>query len=172
MTKLFERTLINGMSVSNRFIRSATWEGLADKDGSVTPKLIEMMVELAKGEVGLIISSYTFVSPAGKSGPGQLAIYDDRFLPGLKEMVKAVHSAGGKIALQIVHGGIFANSELTGLELIGPSAGEKNSQPTCRPMRKGKYHRNYLCFHSCSLKSGAGRFRFNPDSRCPRLSAE
>ena len=43
MTKLFEHTLINGMSLSNRFVRSATWEGLADKDGSVTPKLIEMM---------------------------------------------------------------------------------------------------------------------------------
>jgi 2,4-dienoyl-CoA reductase-like NADH-dependent reductase (Old Yellow Enzyme family) len=134
MTKLFERTSINGMSLSNRFVRSATWEGLADKDGSVTPRLIEMMMELVKGEVGLIISSYAFVIPAGKSGPGQLAVYDDRFLPGLREMVQAVHSTGGKIALQIVHGGIFANFQLTGVEPIGPSAGEKDSQPTCRPM--------------------------------------
>ncbi|MGE5310725.1 MAG: NADH:flavin oxidoreductase, partial [Nitrospirota bacterium] len=61
MAELFERTAINGMSLPNRFVRSATWEGLADKDGSVTPRLIEMMVDLARGEVGLIISGYTFV---------------------------------------------------------------------------------------------------------------
>ena len=48
MIKLFERTSIKAMSLTNRFVRSATWEGLADKDGFVTPKLIEMVVELAK----------------------------------------------------------------------------------------------------------------------------
>ena len=41
MTRLFERTLINSMSLGNRFVRSATWEGLADKDGSVTSRLME-----------------------------------------------------------------------------------------------------------------------------------
>jgi 2,4-dienoyl-CoA reductase-like NADH-dependent reductase (Old Yellow Enzyme family) len=72
VTKLFEHTLINGMSLSNRFVRSATWEGLADKDGTVTPKLIEMMVELVKGEVGLIISGYAFVSAEGNLVPANL----------------------------------------------------------------------------------------------------
>jgi 2,4-dienoyl-CoA reductase-like NADH-dependent reductase (Old Yellow Enzyme family) len=92
-----------------------------------------MMVELARGEVGLIISSHTFVSPEGQAGPGQLAAYADRFLPGLRDMVGAVHAAGGKIALQMAHGGCRANSELSGLEPIGPSAAEKNGRPTCRP---------------------------------------
>jgi 2,4-dienoyl-CoA reductase-like NADH-dependent reductase (Old Yellow Enzyme family) len=136
MAELFERTAINGMSLANRFVRSATWEGLADKDGSVTHRLIEMMVELARGEVGLIISGYTFVSPEGQSNPGQLAVYDDRFLPGLRDMVRAVHSVGGKIALQVVHGGCSANSELSGLEPIGPSAREQDGRPRCRPAGK------------------------------------
>jgi 2,4-dienoyl-CoA reductase-like NADH-dependent reductase (Old Yellow Enzyme family) len=122
MAELFEHTSIGSMSLSNRFVRSATWEGLADKDGSVTTKLIEMMIELAKGEVGLIISSYAFVSPEGQSSPGQLAIHDDRFLPGLRDMAHAVHSAGGKIALQLVHGGCSSNPELSGLQPVGPSA--------------------------------------------------
>jgi 2,4-dienoyl-CoA reductase-like NADH-dependent reductase (Old Yellow Enzyme family) len=134
MKKLFEHNSINGMSLNNRFVRSATWEGLADSNGAVTKKLIEMMVDLAKGEVGLIISGYTFVSPEGKSNPGQMAVYDDRFLPGLRDMAQAVHAAGGKIALQIVHGGAFANPELTGLKTMGPSDGEQQGHPTCRPM--------------------------------------
>jgi 2,4-dienoyl-CoA reductase-like NADH-dependent reductase (Old Yellow Enzyme family) len=127
MAELFEHTSIGSMSLPNRFVRSATWEGMADKDGSVTGRLIDMMAELSKGEVGLIISSYAFVSPEGQSSPGQLAVYDDRFLPGLLNMAHAVHSAGGKMALQLVHGGCNSNPELSGLEAIGPSA-----LPTCR----------------------------------------
>jgi 2,4-dienoyl-CoA reductase-like NADH-dependent reductase (Old Yellow Enzyme family) len=122
MAELFENTSIGSMSLSNRFVRSATWEGLADIDGSVTSQLIDAMVELAKGGVGLIISSYAFVSPEGQSSPRQLAVYDDRFLPGLRDMAHAVHLAGGKMALQLVHGGCNSSSELNGLEAVGPSA--------------------------------------------------
>ena len=61
---LFESTSINGMTLANRFVRSATWEGLADK-GGVTKKLTGMMVALARGGVGLIISGYAFVRPEG-----------------------------------------------------------------------------------------------------------
>ena len=136
MAELFERVSINGMTLANRFVRSATWEGLASQEGSVTPKLTKMMVELAKNEVGLIISSYTFVRPEGQSSPGQLAIHDDRFVAGLWAMVEAVHKAGGKIALQIVHGGRFADFALTGLQPIGPSAVAKDGQTTCRTMNK------------------------------------
>jgi 2,4-dienoyl-CoA reductase-like NADH-dependent reductase (Old Yellow Enzyme family) len=132
MAGLFENTSILGMKLANRFVRSATWEGLADKEGHVTARFTEMMVELAREKVGLIISSFASVSPAGRSGPRQLAVYDDTFLPGLKEMVRAVHAAGGKIALQIAHGGCLALSKLTGVEAIGPSEREKNGHPLCR----------------------------------------
>ena len=69
MAALFEGTSINSMSLANRFVRSATWQGLADEHGAVTPRLTEMMVELARGKVGLIISGYAFVSPEGQSSP-------------------------------------------------------------------------------------------------------
>jgi 2,4-dienoyl-CoA reductase-like NADH-dependent reductase (Old Yellow Enzyme family) len=131
MAELFEHTSIGSMSLPNRFVRSATWEGLADKDGSVTSRLIEMMNELVKGEVGLIISSYAFVSPEGQSSPGQLSVCDDRLLPGLRDMAHAVHSSGGKMALQLVHGGCSSNSGLSGLESVGPSV-----LSTCRQAKR------------------------------------
>ena len=37
MSKLFESSEINGMKLSNRFVRSATWEGMAADDGACTP---------------------------------------------------------------------------------------------------------------------------------------
>ena len=86
MSKLFETTTINTMSLSNRFVRSATWEGAAHDDGGCSPKLIEMMAELAKGEVGLIITSHAYIRREGQAGPGQLGIYKDDLIPGLKKI--------------------------------------------------------------------------------------
>lgn len=37
MAELFEVTSINGMRLANRFVRSATWEGLADRDEPLPP---------------------------------------------------------------------------------------------------------------------------------------
>jgi len=49
MKTLFEASRINGMELPNRFVRSATWEGMANAEGAVTPRLIETMTRLARG---------------------------------------------------------------------------------------------------------------------------
>lgn len=121
MNKLFERSAINGMTLSNRFVRSATWEGMATESGECTPRLIDLLADLARGGVGLIISSHTFVSPEGQAGPWQLGAYSDALTPGLEAMVNAVHQNGGKIALQLAHAGFFAREELTGQTPLAPS---------------------------------------------------
>lgn len=113
MSKLFESTSINGMNLSNRFIRAATWEGLATTDGAVTPRLIERMGELAKGGVGLIISSHSYVEKEGQGTPWQLGVYKDELVVGLKDLASAVHENGGKIILQLAHAGHYADLSLT-----------------------------------------------------------
>lgn len=137
MAELFERTAINGMELKNRFVRSATWEGLAAGDGSVTPKLTGMMAELARGEIGLIITSYAFVSPEGQSNPGQLGVCDDTHIDGLREMAGAVHAEGGRIALQLVHGGCASNAGITGLATVGPSERGGEGGMKCRAAGSG-----------------------------------
>jgi 2,4-dienoyl-CoA reductase-like NADH-dependent reductase (Old Yellow Enzyme family) len=132
MAQLFETTSINGLSLANRLVRSATWEGLADEEGAVTPRLTDTMAELARGGVGLVITGYAFVSPEGKSAPRQLAVWDDRFLPGLRDMAGAVHAAGGKVVLQIVHGGSRALPQPGGPEPLGPSEEEQDGKRSCR----------------------------------------
>ena len=121
MNQPFEHSAINGMDLANRFVRSATWEGMAADDGACTPKLIDLMAELAKGGVGLIISSHAYVSPEGQAGPWQLGVYNDALIPGLEALVKAVHENGGKIVLQLAHAGFFAHAKLTGQTPLAPS---------------------------------------------------
>lgn len=108
MRSLFDQTVINGMELKNRFVRSATYEAMAADDGAVTPKLIETMTNLAKGGVGMIITGQAYVTEQGQAGPWQLGVYKDELIPGLREMADAVHEHGGKVVLQLAHAGKLA----------------------------------------------------------------
>jgi len=122
VSKLFEATEINGMSIKNRFVRSATWAGMAEDDGSCSPKLIELMVKLTEGGIGLIITGHSYVSKRGHASPWQLGIYKDELIPGLREMTDAVHEKGGKIVVQLAHAGMFANPKLAKETPVAPTA--------------------------------------------------
>lgn len=150
MAELFEHTEIRGMELANRFVRSATWEGLAAKDGSVTPGLEDMMAGLARGEVGLIITSFAFVSPEGRSSRSQLSACDDGMLPGLRSMAGAVHAEGGRIALQLVHGGCTTDPAVTGIEAVGPS---EDSSRTCRGAGRQDIARIISDFSRASMRA-------------------
>jgi 2,4-dienoyl-CoA reductase-like NADH-dependent reductase (Old Yellow Enzyme family) len=134
MSELFEASEINGLILSNRFVRSATWEGMAADDGACTTKLIDLMAALARGGVGLIISSHAYVSPEGQAGPWQLGVYSDKQVPGLETMVNAVHENGGKIVMQLAHAGFFAGAKLTGQTPLAPSNVEGFSKTPRREM--------------------------------------
>ena len=122
MPMLFEETTINGMRLKNRFVRSATWEGMAGKDGVCTSSLMDLMVRLVTGGVGLIISGHTYVDPAGQASPRQLGVHRDEMVPGLTRMADAVHEKGGKIVLQLAHAGCRAPRTFAGGAAMGPSA--------------------------------------------------
>jgi 2,4-dienoyl-CoA reductase-like NADH-dependent reductase (Old Yellow Enzyme family) len=121
MSKLFESATIHRMTVPNRFVRSATWEGMATADGAATPKLVDAMAALARGGVGLIVSGHAYVRPEGQAGPFQLGAHKDELVPGLRRMVDAAHGNGAKIALQMAHAGCFAAEALSGLPPLAVS---------------------------------------------------
>lgn len=107
MDPLFEPGRINGLSVKNRFVRSATWEGLAAEDGAVTPPLIDLYSALADGGVGLIITGHSYIHPSGKHSPRQLGSYADDLIAGLEDLTRAVHDRDGRIVLQLNYGGAY-----------------------------------------------------------------
>jgi 2,4-dienoyl-CoA reductase-like NADH-dependent reductase (Old Yellow Enzyme family) len=124
VSRLFETTKIKGVKLANRFVRSATWEGMATEDGACTPRLVEVYRRLAEGQVGLIITSHAYVQKDGQAGVFQLGIHEDHLKDGLKQMVKAVHDEKGKIVAQISHAGFFANPKLSGVTPLAASPAE------------------------------------------------
>ncbi len=122
MEKLFEKTTIKGMTLNNRCVRSATWEGMCEKDGRPTAKLTSCYRDLAAGDVGLIITGYAFVRPDGKQLPGKMGIHTDNFAADMRTLTQAVHNDGGKICIQLVHAGAQTTAETAGRRPLAPSA--------------------------------------------------
>ncbi len=122
MTKLFERTTINGMVMDNRSVRSATWEGMCDKDGRPTEKLASCYRDLARGKAGLIITGYAFVRPDGRQMPGTLGIHRNDFASDMRSLTRAVHDEGGRICMQLVHAGGQTVARMAGRRPLAPSA--------------------------------------------------
>lgn len=105
MSILFETTTINGMNIKNRFVRSATYEAMADLDGKATDQLLECMAQLAQGDLGLVITGHAHVAREGQAGPRQMGIYSDEMIDSLNQVTSAVHKNGGLVAVQLAHAG-------------------------------------------------------------------
>jgi 2,4-dienoyl-CoA reductase-like NADH-dependent reductase (Old Yellow Enzyme family) len=129
MRKIFEETTINGMTLKNRLVRAATWEGMCEPEGRPTEKLSDCYRDLARGGVGLIITGYAFVRPEGRQLPCTLGAHTDDFNIDMKKMVAAVHDEGGKICLQLVHVGGQTNERNAGRIPLAPSAVETKQFP-------------------------------------------
>ena len=106
--KLFDPVSIKGIQLKNRFVRSATMEGMATIDGCPTQELKELYCKLAEGEVGFLITSGACIE-AWKNYPETLGIkspfvmHSDRYIDVWREVIHAVHKRGAKIAMQIGH---------------------------------------------------------------------
>jgi len=128
---LFEETEINGMTLRNRIVRSATWEGLATTEGACTDQLVAFISRLAEGDIGLIISSFTYVLPGGRGLPKMSGFDRDDYVPGYRKMTDAVHARGGKIALQLMHAGAQTRMKwIEGHSPLAPSAVEDRTYRT------------------------------------------
>lgn len=122
MKELFETTTINGMTLTNRFVRSATWEGMCETNGRPTLRLASCYRDLAAGGVGMIITGYAFVRPDGKQLPGKMGIHTDNFAAEMRYLTQVVHLEGGKICIQLVHAGGQTTSKVAGRPPLAPSA--------------------------------------------------
>ena len=158
MDKLFDKTKINQMELKNRFVRSATWEGLANPDGSCSGKIADMMLELAKGQVGLIITSHAYVTKNGQAGIRQLGIYSDHLISSYNKIVEKVHREGSKIIMQIAHAGGRASAKLIKSQPFGPSSLEIKDCMMCREITKNEIFQIIGDFKNAAVRAKKAGF--------------
>ncbi len=100
---------IKSMELRNRIVLPPMTTMLAAADGEITDRYIDFYVARARGGTGLITAEAADVHPythnLSLGDRGFSAIYDDRFIPGLRRLTDAMHEAGAKTSLQLHHNG-------------------------------------------------------------------
>ena len=114
---------IGGLDVRNRMAVTAMGVNLAEADGTCGERLLAYHEAQARGGVGLVIEGVTSVAwPVGANTDFQVALSEDRFIPGLAATAKAVQRHGARYAVQLHHGGLVGMQDMiAGRPVWGPS---------------------------------------------------
>ena len=113
---------IGGVEIRNRVVMPSMTTRLADGEGYVTDATIAYFEARAHGGTGLVTVEMASPERAGRHRARELGIYDDRFLPGLKRLVNALHHAGARASIQLGHAGGHTREDICGEPPIAPSA--------------------------------------------------
>lgn len=122
LSSLLSPIKIRDLEIPNRAVMPPMGTGLSNPDGTVSEALLAYMKRQAQSGAGLLISEITAVHPTGIVTPKEAGSWDDKFIPGLTELAKVMHSAGSKAAMQLHHAGRESFYLLHKGKAIGPSA--------------------------------------------------
>lgn len=118
---LWDSVQIGTMVCPNRFLRSATWENMADEAGHMSEKQYDIYRTLAENHVGLICTGYARIMKEEYPNAGMMGIYDDCFIEEYKRLTDMVHGCGSKIMMQIAYGGTKTTYRVGERMIFAPS---------------------------------------------------
>ena len=110
MKNIFDKVALKNLRVKNRLVRSATWEGIAEIDGSIGDDTYEIYRELARGGVGTIITGFTGVSANDFYFGGMMRLCDNKLIPQYKKLVEIIHAENCAAIAQLALGAFYKNS--------------------------------------------------------------
>lgn len=135
MKRLFEPMTLGPVTLKNRTLRAAAFEGMAPGH-EVSDALVEYHRQVAAGGVGMTTVAYAAVTQSGLAFPHQLWLRPQA-IPGLRRLTDAVHAAGAKASIQLGHCGNMAKASVAGQRALAPSAKFNLYGPTLpRAMRQ------------------------------------
>jgi 2,4-dienoyl-CoA reductase (NADPH2) len=104
-------------TLKNRVLMGSMHTGLEDHKKDF-PKLAAYFAERAAGEVGLMVTGGIAPSVRGSLMPKPAGLFNRLQVPRHRLVTRAVHESGGKICMQILHGGRYSYHPLS----VAPSA--------------------------------------------------
>jgi 2,4-dienoyl-CoA reductase-like NADH-dependent reductase (Old Yellow Enzyme family) len=106
MVELEDPVTVGGMDCSNRLYRAPLLE-CAGNGPDAVETLIDELVPGAAAGAGLLCQGATIVrGQGGCAAPGMTRVHDPAFVARLEELTAAVHAQGGRIVMQLEHGGL------------------------------------------------------------------
>ena len=107
MKQVFEEIKLGELTLKNRLIRSATWEGIAAPDGWISETAYDIYDELAKGGVGAAITGFTSVAANDFYFNGMMRLCDDRLIPQYRKLTDLIHAQRCPVIAQLALGAYY-----------------------------------------------------------------
>jgi NADH:flavin oxidoreductases, Old Yellow Enzyme family len=113
---LFRSLQIGHFTLPNRVLMGSMHTGLEETGD--WGRVAAFYAERAAGGVGLIVTGGMAPNREGGVFPGAAGLFTEQDVANHRHVTERVHSAGGRIAMQILHAGRYAYSP----EAVAPSA--------------------------------------------------
>jgi 2,4-dienoyl-CoA reductase-like NADH-dependent reductase (Old Yellow Enzyme family) len=99
----FAPVRLGSKQLRNRFIKAATFEGMAD-DNLVSERLLDFHGATAAGGIGMSTLAYLAVSRDGQGAPSEIVV-GAKAAAGLARAADAIHAGGAAASAQLGHAG-------------------------------------------------------------------
>ena len=118
---LFTPVRLGDLELANRVVMAPLTRMRSGRPGIPGDLVVEHYAQRAG--VGLIITEGTYPNPESRAYLGQPGITDDEQQAGWARVAEAVHARGGRIVMQVMHGGRVSHPGITGTDrIVAPSA--------------------------------------------------
>jgi len=126
MTDLLEPlSFSHGPTMKNRFMLAPLTNQQSHEDGRLSDEEFRWLTMRARGGFGLTMSCAAHVQAIGKGFSGQLGIWSDDHLPGLRRLTTEIKSHQSIAIAQLHHAGMRSPQEVIGETPVCPSDNEK-----------------------------------------------
>ncbi len=132
---IFSPGKLGKIETKNRIKYASTETNFNYGDGYVADKEVAYMEAQARGGAGLVTTQGAYTDPRGegKGYVGMMAIWDDKFIPGLKRIADVIRKYDAVSVLQLMHCGRVGGVHLD--YTVGPSVVDQRL-PRFRPPRE------------------------------------
>jgi len=115
----------HGATMKNRFMLAPLTNSQSHEDGKLSEEEFRWLTMRAQGGFGLTMTCASHVQAIGKGFSGQLGIWSDDHIPGLRRLANAIKAQRSIAIVQLHHAGMRSTAELIGCAPVCPSANEK-----------------------------------------------
>jgi len=117
---LFDRAGAGKLRLANRIVMAPMTRSRAGADGTATAAMARYYAQRAGN--GLIVAESTHVCAGGQSAIGMPGLHTAEQARSWRRVTDAVHDAGGRIVVQLMHAGRVSHPDLLGGPTVAPSA--------------------------------------------------
>ncbi|MEM7000327.1 MAG: NADH:flavin oxidoreductase [Pseudomonadota bacterium] len=114
-------TFTRGPAMKNRFMLAPLTNTQSHPDGTLSDEEYHWLVKRAAGGFGLTMTCAAHVQALGQGFPGQLGVFGDQHLEGLRRLSAGIKAHSSVAVVQLHHAGMRSPADLIGSAPLCPS---------------------------------------------------